>query len=60
MFALSSRFGALADRLGPRLFMGAGPLIAGAGILMLLSVGVHVSYVPRSSPRFSCSRSACR
>ena len=26
-------FGALADRLGPRLFMGAGPLIAGAGIL---------------------------
>ena len=25
MFALSSRFGALADRLGPRLFMGGGP-----------------------------------
>ena len=27
MFALSKRFGALADRFGPRLFMGAGPLI---------------------------------
>ena len=25
MFALSRRFGALADRFGPRLFMGAGP-----------------------------------
>jgi EmrB/QacA subfamily drug resistance transporter len=43
MFALSSRFGALADRHGPRLFMGVGPLIAGAGMLMLLGVGVHVS-----------------
>src|SRR5207302_7900743 len=31
MFALSSRFGALADRFGPRLFMGAGPMIAGTG-----------------------------
>jgi EmrB/QacA subfamily drug resistance transporter len=45
MFALSSRFGALADRLGPRLFMGDGPLIAGAGMLMLLTFGVHVDYL---------------
>jgi EmrB/QacA subfamily drug resistance transporter len=44
MFALSRRFGALADRLGPRLFMGAGPLIAAAGILLLLRVGMHPSY----------------
>ena len=36
MFALSRRFGALADRYGPRLFMGAGPLIAAGGILLLL------------------------
>ena len=28
MFALSMRFGALADRYGPRFFMGVGPLIA--------------------------------
>ena len=27
MFTLSRRFGALADRYGPRLFMGAGPLV---------------------------------
>jgi EmrB/QacA subfamily drug resistance transporter len=50
MFALSSRFGALADRLGPRLFMGVGPLIAGAGMLMLLTVGVHVSYLTSVLP----------
>jgi EmrB/QacA subfamily drug resistance transporter len=45
MFALSRRFGALADRHGPRLFMGAGPLVAAAGILLLLRVGMHPSYV---------------
>ena len=45
MFALSRRFGALADRYGPRLFMGAGPLVAAAGILMLLRTGMHTSYV---------------
>jgi predicted MFS family arabinose efflux permease len=45
MFALSRRFGALADRYGPRLFMGAGPLIAAGGILLLLRAGMHVSYV---------------
>src|SRR5712691_8761331 len=45
MFGLSRRFGALADRLGPRLFMGAGPLVAAAGILLFLRVGMHTSYV---------------
>jgi EmrB/QacA subfamily drug resistance transporter len=50
MFALSSRFGALADRIGPRVFMGVGPLIAGAGMLMLLTVGVHVSYLTTVLP----------
>src|SRR5439155_20796433 len=41
MFTLSRRFGALADRLGPRLFMGGGPLIAAGGILLLLRTGIH-------------------
>jgi EmrB/QacA subfamily drug resistance transporter len=45
LFALSRSFGALADRHGPRLFMGAGPVVAGAGILLLLRTGVHTSYV---------------
>ena len=50
MFALSSRFGALADRFGPRLFMGAGPLIAGAGMFLLLTIGVHVHYLTEVLP----------
>ncbi len=45
MFAFSRRFGALADRHGPRLFMGFGPLVAAGGILLLLRVGMHPSYL---------------
>jgi EmrB/QacA subfamily drug resistance transporter len=50
MFALSSRFGALADRYGPRLFMGAGPLVAAAGILLLLRTGLDTSYLAEVFP----------
>ncbi len=50
MFALSRRFGALADRYGPRLFMGGGPLIAASGILLLLRVGMQPSYVAELLP----------
>jgi EmrB/QacA subfamily drug resistance transporter len=45
MFALSRRFGALADRYGSRFFMGAGPLIGAAGILLFLRTGIHTSYL---------------
>jgi EmrB/QacA subfamily drug resistance transporter len=45
MFALSRRFGALADRYGPRLFLSAGPLIAAAGILLFVRVGLEASYM---------------
>ena len=45
MFALSRRFGALADRIGPRLFMGAGPLVSAGGILLLLGTGRQVDFV---------------
>jgi hypothetical protein len=55
MFALSSRFGALADRLGPRWFVGGGPLIAGAGMLMLLGFGGRVDYLrPVASATAAC------
>ena len=50
MFALSRRFGALADRYGPRFFMGAGPLIAAAGIFLLFGVGMQPSYVAEVFP----------
>jgi EmrB/QacA subfamily drug resistance transporter len=45
MFVLSMRFGALADRYGPRLFMGAGPLIAAAGMAWLLRLDADVDYL---------------
>jgi EmrB/QacA subfamily drug resistance transporter len=45
MFVLSRRFGALADRHGPRLLMGAGPLVAAGGVLLLLRVGMRTSYL---------------
>ena len=45
MFALSRRFGALADRHGPRLLMGVGPLVCAAGLLLFQRVGTHVDYL---------------
>lgn len=50
MFVLSRRFGALADKFGPRLFMGAGPLIAAAGLLLFQRVGVKADYVSEVLP----------
>ncbi|MDE3133566.1 MAG: MFS transporter [Acidobacteriota bacterium] len=44
MFLLARRFGALADRHGPKLYMGVGPIVTGAGLLLLLRVGTHPSY----------------
>jgi predicted MFS family arabinose efflux permease len=50
MFTLSRRFGGLADRFGPRLFMGAGPLVAACGLLLFQRVGVHVAYLSTVLP----------
>jgi EmrB/QacA subfamily drug resistance transporter len=50
MFFLSSRFGALADRLGPRLFMGIGPIIGGVGLLLLLGLDSDVDYLTELLP----------
>lgn len=38
LFALSRRLGVLAGRVGPRLFMGVGPLLAGGGLLLLMAL----------------------
>jgi EmrB/QacA subfamily drug resistance transporter len=50
MFFLSSRFGALADRLGPRLFMGLGPIIGGVGLLLLLGLSSNAEYLTEVLP----------
>lgn len=44
VFMLSRAFGRLAERIGPQLLMGVGPLVAGAGLLLLLRVGQSTSY----------------
>jgi EmrB/QacA subfamily drug resistance transporter len=50
MFLLSRRFGALADRYGPRFFMGAGPFVCGAGLLLFQRVQVPVDYASQVLP----------
>jgi len=43
--ALSSFFGALAGKYGPRLFMGLGPIVGGIGYLLLMfGIGDDVNY----------------
>lgn len=44
MFFLSSRFGALAGKFGPRLFMTVGPWVAALGFLLMLRVDSQVMY----------------
>ncbi|MAQ14518.1 MAG: MFS transporter [Sandaracinus sp.] len=45
MLLLSSRSGALAARIGPRLQMSVGPLVSASGILLLARIGADASYV---------------
>jgi MFS family permease len=45
MFLLSMRFGALADRYGPRFFMGVGPLVAALGLAWFLRLDADVDYL---------------
>jgi EmrB/QacA subfamily drug resistance transporter len=50
MFALSRYTGRLADRYGPRLFMGGGPLVAACGLFLLQRVGADPDYVTELLP----------
>lgn len=45
MLVLSSRAGALAQRIGPRWLMTAGPLVTGTGLLLATRIGPDASYV---------------
>lgn len=44
MFLLSSRFGALSSKYGPRIFMTIGPLLSGLGTLWFLRMDSSLSY----------------
>ena len=44
MFFLSSRFGALSGKYGPRLFMALGPIVAGMGTLWLSFISLPADY----------------
>ena len=44
LMVLSSRFGALSGRYGPRLFMTAGPILMAAACLLMLTVSADVNY----------------
>ena len=45
MLLLSKRAGRLAARIGPRLPMGIGPILASAGLLLMLRIGPGADYV---------------
>jgi len=51
MFLLSSRIGALADRFGPRLFMGVGPLVTALGLASMATLGSDLTYFGDLLPR---------
>jgi EmrB/QacA subfamily drug resistance transporter len=50
MLFLSSWFGELAGRYGPRLFMTVGPMIGGAGYLLMLTTDAQASYMTQLLP----------
>ncbi|MDR6969766.1 MFS transporter [Leifsonia shinshuensis] len=50
LIALSAFFGRLSGRVGPRLLMTIGPLIAGAGFLLMLRIGGNADYVTEVLP----------
>jgi EmrB/QacA subfamily drug resistance transporter len=45
LFLLSKRMGRLADRYGPRLFMGLGPLTAAVGLAWMTQLGADINYL---------------
>ena len=50
MFLLARRFGALADRIGPHVFMAAGPMVAGVGLLLLVRTDASADYLTQILP----------
>jgi EmrB/QacA subfamily drug resistance transporter len=49
-FFLARRFGGLADKYGPRWFMGFGPIVAAAGLALLMRLDMKADYVTELLP----------
>jgi EmrB/QacA subfamily drug resistance transporter len=49
-FLLARRAGRMADRYGPRWFMGGGPIVAAVGLAMFQRVDAHIDYVTELLP----------
>lgn len=45
MLLLAARFGALGQRIGPRLQMAGGPLVCAGGLLLLARLSKHANYI---------------
>ncbi len=60
MFVLSRRFGALADRFGPRFFMGGGPLVRGGGPAAVPAHGRPGGLPPRRAAAAAAVRARSR
>ncbi len=50
MLSLSSRFGYLAGKIGPRIFMTLGPIVAGLGFLLMLRTNSSMTYLTQVLP----------
>lgn len=50
LIVLSSQFGCLAGRFGPRLFMTVGPLLAAGGFLLMLRIDERADYLSQVLP----------
>jgi EmrB/QacA subfamily drug resistance transporter len=50
LFILSPRFGALAGKFGPRLFMALGPITAGIGVLLMMRIDQQANYITELLP----------
>jgi EmrB/QacA subfamily drug resistance transporter len=50
MFAFSARSGRLAQRIGPRIQLTVGPVVAAVGLLLLTRIGPHASWLPDVAP----------
>ncbi|RZU30788.1 MFS transporter [Blastococcus saxobsidens] len=53
MLLFSARVGALAQRIGPRALLTAGPLVAAVGVLLMLRIGPQASYLGDVLPAVS-------